>query len=92
MLIEIELFLGMDRHVRLEIVLHFLELLACNNAKDFWKLSIIMASSKESLTSAKSSSLSHFFFLSVFIEAIVKSSIYIHKDKTGESPDVERLK
>ena len=33
--LEIELCLGMDRHVRLEIILHFIELLACNNAKDF---------------------------------------------------------
>ena len=37
----IELFLGMDRHVRLEIILHCKELLACNNAKDFSKLSML---------------------------------------------------
>ena len=38
----IELCLGMARHMRLEIVLHFTELLACNNAKDFSKLSIFL--------------------------------------------------
>ena len=48
-----------------------------NNAKGFSKLSIVMASSKESLTSAKTSSLTHFLFwrLSVYIEAIIRSSI-----------------
>ena len=33
--LEIELCLGMDRHVRLEVIIHFIELLAFNNAKIF---------------------------------------------------------
>ena len=62
---------------RFEIILHFVELLACNNAKDFSKLSIVMAPSKESLPCTKASSLPHFLFwrLSVSIEAITRSSI-----------------
>ena len=72
----IKLCLGMDRHMRLETILHFIELLACNNAKDFSKLYIAMASYKESLTCAKTSYLQHFLFwcLSVSIEAIMRSS------------------
>ena len=75
----IELCLGMDRHVRLEIILNFTELLVCNNAKDFSKLSTVMASSKETLTSAKTSSLPHFLLwrLSISVEAIIRSSIFL---------------
>ena len=70
-ILGIELCLGMDGHVWLEIILHFIELLTCNSAKDFSKLSIVKASSKELLTSAKTSYLPHFLFwrLSVSIEA-----------------------
>ena len=41
----IDLCLGMDRHERLEIILNFIELLACHNAKDFSKLSVVTACS-----------------------------------------------
>ena len=48
----------------------FMELLAYNNAKDCSKLSIVMASSKESSSRAETSSLPHFLFwrLSISIE------------------------
>ena len=64
-------------NVQLEIILYFIEWLACSNSNVFWKLSIVMASSKESFTSAKSSSLPHFLFfrLSVSIEATIRSWI-----------------
>ena len=72
------LYLEMDKHIWLEIIIHFIERLACINSKDFSKLFIIMASPKESLTSAKTFSLPDFLFwcLSVYIsEAIIRSSI-----------------
>ena len=68
-----ELCLELDRQARLEITLHFIEWLACNNSEDFSILSIVMASSKASLTSSKTSSLRYFLFcrLIVFIETII---------------------
>ena len=72
------LYLEMDKHIWLEIIIHFIEWLACINSKDFSKLFIVMASPKESLTSAKTLSLPDFLFcgLSVYIsEAIIRSSI-----------------
>ena len=72
------LYLEMDKHIWLEIIIHFIERLACINSKDFSKLFIVMASPKESLTSAKTFSLPDFLFwcLSVYIsEAIIRSSI-----------------
>ena len=81
-----ELCLGIGRDVRLEIILHFIEWLVCNNAKDFSKLVIVMASSKKSLTIAKTSSLPHFLFwrLSISIQVIIWRSISLSSILTCE--------